>query len=199
MHILPISLFVLAVVSIVTYSILKRARRAEEAHVQTAEFTRLMCSIPELTKWGADDTGVFTSFDPSGEDSTTKRESSAPASAWPTAPTTLPPRFGNIQRGKRDEAATDRKKRIEEISRELSKVNTELFKQLPPKGKTPATAKSVTKADRLSYVRLGMQVAVSLIVLGGSLYIIISQSYDPKDKHWAYGAAGTILGFWLKN
>jgi hypothetical protein len=48
-------------------------------------------------------------------------------------------------------------------------------------------------------LRLGMQVAVSLIVSGGSLYIIVSQSYDSKDKHWAYGAAGTILGFWLKN
>jgi hypothetical protein len=48
-------------------------------------------------------------------------------------------------------------------------------------------------------VRLLMQVIISLIVLGGGLYIIISPVYDPKDKHWAYGSAGTILGFWLKH
>jgi len=48
-------------------------------------------------------------------------------------------------------------------------------------------------------VRILMQVVISLIVLGGGLYIIISPLYDPKDKHWAYGSAGTILGFWLKH
>lgn len=50
-----------------------------------------------------------------------------------------------------------------------------------------------------SGIRLGMQIAVSLVVLGGALYIIISQAYDAKDKHWAYGAVGTLLGFWLKS
>jgi hypothetical protein len=44
-----------------------------------------------------------------------------------------------------------------------------------------------------------MQVALSLLFTAGSLYIIISPAYDPKDKHWAYGSAGTILGFWLKH
>jgi hypothetical protein len=47
-------------------------------------------------------------------------------------------------------------------------------------------------------VRTMMQVFVSLVLLGASVYIILSQSYNPNDKHWAYATAGTVLGFWLK-
>jgi hypothetical protein len=47
-------------------------------------------------------------------------------------------------------------------------------------------------------IKLGMQVSISLLILGGALYIIISPAYQGNDKHWAYGSAGTILGFWLK-
>lgn len=47
-------------------------------------------------------------------------------------------------------------------------------------------------------VRTIMQVIVSLLVLSVALYIIVSKDYDPKDKHWAYGACGTVLGYWLK-
>jgi hypothetical protein len=57
----------------------------------------------------------------------------------------------------------------------------------------------IRRDQRIAEIRLGMQVATSLCVLGGALYIIISPTYDPKDKHWAYGSAGTILGFWLKH
>src|SRR5215469_2621769 len=49
----------------------------------------------------------------------------------------------------------------------------------------------------IKWVRLSAQLAISALVLGGALFIIISPIYDPKDKHWAYGSAGTILGFWL--
>jgi hypothetical protein len=48
-------------------------------------------------------------------------------------------------------------------------------------------------------VRSAMQVIISLGVLVVALYIIVSSRFDAKDKHWAYGSAGTILGFWLKN
>jgi hypothetical protein len=44
-----------------------------------------------------------------------------------------------------------------------------------------------------------MQVVISLVFLGASIFIILSHSFDASDKHWAYGSAGTILGFWLKN
>jgi hypothetical protein len=43
-----------------------------------------------------------------------------------------------------------------------------------------------------------MQVITSLVILGASLLMILSHEFDPKDKHWAYAAAGVVLGFWLK-
>jgi hypothetical protein len=42
--------------------------------------------------------------------------------------------------------------------------------------------------------RTVMQISVSAIVLVAAIYIIVSTQYDAKDKHWAYGAVGTILG-----
>lgn len=43
-----------------------------------------------------------------------------------------------------------------------------------------------------------IQAAISIIFIGASLFVILSQRYAPDDRHWAYGALGTILGFWLK-
>jgi hypothetical protein len=43
-----------------------------------------------------------------------------------------------------------------------------------------------------------MQVITSLVILGAALLMILSHEFDPKDKHWAYAAAGVVLGFWLK-
>jgi len=48
-------------------------------------------------------------------------------------------------------------------------------------------------------LRSFMQVILSLGAFAVALYIIVSTKFDPKDKHWAYGTAGMILGFWLKN
>jgi nicotinamide riboside transporter PnuC len=55
-----------------------------------------------------------------------------------------------------------------------------------------------TAALDSNVVKLWMQVGISVVVLGGALYIIFSPAYDSEDKHWAYGSVGTILGFWLK-
>lgn len=30
------------------------------------------------------------------------------------------------------------------------------------------------------------------------LFVIFSKRYEPTERHWAYGALGTILGFWLR-
>lgn len=49
-----------------------------------------------------------------------------------------------------------------------------------------------------SQVQTIMQVVVSIAFISASLCIILSPTFDSKDKHWAYGSAGTILGFWLK-
>lgn len=43
-----------------------------------------------------------------------------------------------------------------------------------------------------------MQIFISVIVLGAGLWVVLSRRYQPQEKHWAYGAIGTIIGFWLK-
>lgn len=59
----------------------------------------------------------------------------------------------------------------------------------PPPGSEPATS--------LSYA-LGAQLVISAILLVAALFVILTKKYPPQDKHWAYGALGTIVGFWLK-
>ena|SRR5258708_38059332 len=48
------------------------------------------------------------------------------------------------------------------------------------------------------FVNMGMQVVASLVMGAASLFIILSQKYQPRDKHWTYGTIGLIAGFWLK-
>lgn len=38
---------------------------------------------------------------------------------------------------------------------------------------------------------------VTVVVLISSLYVLLSKKYKEPDKRWAYGAIGTILGYWL--
>jgi hypothetical protein len=38
---------------------------------------------------------------------------------------------------------------------------------------------------------------VTLPTLGCALYVIASPTYGDAEKQWAYGAVGTLLGFWL--
>ena len=40
---------------------------------------------------------------------------------------------------------------------------------------------------------------VTIAVLSTSLYIIISQNYDESANKWAFGSAGTMLGYWLRS
>ena len=44
-----------------------------------------------------------------------------------------------------------------------------------------------------------MSIVVSLAVLGSALYIVLSGGYAEAEQKWAFGAIGTILGYWLKN
>jgi len=53
-------------------------------------------------------------------------------------------------------------------------------------------------ANTQAKAHLAMQIIISVVVLGASTFIILSHSFDAKDKHWAYGSVGTILGYWLK-
>jgi len=42
------------------------------------------------------------------------------------------------------------------------------------------------------------RVVITLIILVASLFVILTKRYSPADRHWAYGALGTVIGFWLK-
>jgi hypothetical protein len=43
-----------------------------------------------------------------------------------------------------------------------------------------------------------MAVLVSLAVLGAALFVILSHNYEGASEKWAFGAVGTLLGYWLK-
>jgi pSer/pThr/pTyr-binding forkhead associated (FHA) protein len=45
---------------------------------------------------------------------------------------------------------------------------------------------------------LSRRIVVSLAVLGVALYIIIQGTHSGESHEWAYGAAGTVIGYWLK-
>jgi hypothetical protein len=46
--------------------------------------------------------------------------------------------------------------------------------------------------------RLRMQVVLTLALGGAAIWIILATAHGPDDKKWAYGALGTVLGYWLK-
>jgi hypothetical protein len=45
---------------------------------------------------------------------------------------------------------------------------------------------------------LAAQLVISAVLLLAALFVVLTKRYPPQDKHWAYGALGTIVGFWLK-
>jgi hypothetical protein len=68
-------------------------------------------------------------------------------------------------------------------------------------GGTPGTTIPATPEPELVFglgVRDVMMVVISVIVLGSSLFVILSKRYDDATQKWAFGAVGTIIGFWLK-
>ena len=46
--------------------------------------------------------------------------------------------------------------------------------------------------------QLIMQLIMSLVFGGASLYVVLSKKYDEATQKWAFGTIGLILGFWLK-
>ena len=49
-----------------------------------------------------------------------------------------------------------------------------------------------------SSVRLVMQIAISSVILGAGLWVILSGHYHADAERWAAGAIGTVMGYWLK-
>ncbi|MBP2498385.1 hypothetical protein ABID82_005071 [Methylobacterium sp. PvP062] len=67
--------------------------------------------------------------------------------------------------------------------------------------KPPAKTKRPSRDDvkfNATFVKNVMQPLVSLIVLAVAFWIILSDIYDAEHKQWAYGAIGTVVGFWIK-
>jgi len=42
-----------------------------------------------------------------------------------------------------------------------------------------------------------MQCVVTLVVLGASLFIILSRGYASDAEKWAFGMAGLVVGYWI--
>jgi hypothetical protein len=47
-------------------------------------------------------------------------------------------------------------------------------------------------------VRLVMQIVVSAVILSAGLWVMLSGRYGADAMHWAAGAMGTVVGYWLK-
>lgn len=53
---------------------------------------------------------------------------------------------------------------------------------------------SAAKRNLRRYTR----VLLSVVLLGASIYIILSDTYDDAQEKWAFGTIGSLLGYWLK-
>lgn len=55
------------------------------------------------------------------------------------------------------------------------------------------------KEQRIYYFcRFLMNIIISLSVFFGAMYIILSKEYDEESQKWAFGAVGSIIGFWAR-
>ena len=43
-----------------------------------------------------------------------------------------------------------------------------------------------------------MSALVSVVLLGASLWVILSRRYDDAAENWAIAVVGSIIGFWLR-
>jgi hypothetical protein len=59
-------------------------------------------------------------------------------------------------------------------------------------------AGSMESSKSPGWVPWVMQITVSVIVLAAAVYIILSGKYNDGTQKFAFGAVGTVLGFWLK-
>jgi hypothetical protein len=46
-------------------------------------------------------------------------------------------------------------------------------------------------------LRKSEQALISILLVGTSLIVLVSKNYDRRDRIWAYGAVGAVIGFWL--
>ncbi len=46
-------------------------------------------------------------------------------------------------------------------------------------------------------MKLIAQLAITVILLGAALYVILSKRYPSAIQEWAFGVIGVVLGYWL--
>ena len=52
--------------------------------------------------------------------------------------------------------------------------------------------------DDTDKVQMRMALGVTLVIGAAALFVILSKLYDADSLKWAFGALGTIIGYWLK-
>jgi hypothetical protein len=50
----------------------------------------------------------------------------------------------------------------------------------------------------LTFEDFVVRAAVSILILCCALWVIMSSRFKSYEKNWAFGAIGTILGYWLR-
>jgi hypothetical protein len=59
-------------------------------------------------------------------------------------------------------------------------------------GSRPRPARGEDRTTR------AVQIAISAVILGAGLWVILSGRYPTDSERWASGAIGTVMGYWLK-
>jgi hypothetical protein len=47
-------------------------------------------------------------------------------------------------------------------------------------------------------LQLKMAIGVTVVIGLAALFVILSELYEPDSRKWAFGALGTVIGYWLK-
>ena len=85
---------------------------------------------------------------------------------------------------------------IDVKSPSLSKEEIELIhEKIKHKIKRSEDLLKFRQKQKFEYVRI----FISFLVLSSALFIVLKDSYSDPAQKWAFGAIGTILGYWLKN
>ena len=74
----------------------------------------------------------------------------------------------------------------------------EILKSMPRIKQHRGTEAIWNKQEKSFNWYLLIRTCISLAVLGVALYIIIEGRSSDKSSEWAYGAVGTVIGYWLK-
>jgi hypothetical protein len=87
-------------------------------------------------------------------------------------------------------------------NRSEGKIEINIPKEYPQAARRVPKGHVMAAASRSSFSnidhRIIMQILLSLLLVGASLYVVLAEHYDPNSKHWAFGTLGTIMGFWLR-